>query len=152
MDIKFIPNNNNPTLDNAWLSGFSDSEGCFTVSVIKKSETYNQVHVQYILLQKNELKLMTKIAALFDSKVAHLKSYDGYNMTVNLSKLHKVISYFNIYSLKTKKYINYFNWLKVYKLVINKDHLNEDGLNRVKNLMNKINKKSSGQASPDLGA
>lgn len=85
---------------------------------------------------------MTKIAALFDGKVTYLKSYDEYNMTVNLSKLHKVISYFNIYSLKTKKYIDSFNWFKVYKLVINKDHFNEDGLNRVKDLMNKINKKS----------
>lgn len=142
MDIQLIQNDNNPTLDNAWLSGFSDSEGCFTVSVIKRSESYNQVQVRYILSQKNELELMTKIAALFDGRVTYLKSYDGYNMTVNLSKLCKVISYFNIYSLKTKKYIDYFNWLKVYKLVVNKDHFNEDGLNRVKDLMNKINKKS----------
>lgn len=142
MDIQLVQNDNNPTLDNAWLSGFSDSEGCFTISVIKRSESYNQVQVRYILSQKNELELMTKIAALFDGKVTYLKSYDGYNMTVNLSKLHKVISYFNIYSLKTKKYIDYFNWLKVYKLVVNKDHFNEDGLNRVRDLMNKINKKS----------
>lgn len=142
MDIQFIQNDNYPTLDNAWLSGFSDSEGCFTISVVKRSETYNQVHVRYILSQKGELELMTKIAALFDGKVSHLKSYNGYNMTVNLSKLHKVISYFNNYSLKTKKYIDYFNWLKVYKLVINKEHFNEDGLNRIKDLMNKINKNS----------
>nr|YP_009059710.1 LAGLIDADG/HNH endonuclease [Parasitella parasitica]AIO05760.1 LAGLIDADG/HNH endonuclease [Parasitella parasitica] len=141
-DIKLIQNDNNPTLDNAWLSGLSDSEGCFTVSVIKQSESYNQVQVQYILSQKNELELMTKIAALFDGKVTYLKSYDGYNMTVNLPKLRKVINYFNNYTLKTKKYIDYFNWLKVYKLVINKDHLYKDGLIRVIDLMNKINKKS----------
>lgn len=140
MDIKLIQNSNSPTLDNAWLSGFSDSEGCFTISVIKRSETYNQVHVRYILSQKDELELMTKIAEMLNGKVSHLKSYNGYNMTVNLSKLSKVISYFNRYSLKTKKYIDYFNWLKAYKLVINKDHFNEDGLNRVKDLMNKINK------------
>jgi hypothetical protein len=85
---------------------------------------------------------MTKIAEMLNGKVSHLKSYNGYNMTVNLSKLSKVIGYFNKYSLKTKKYIEYFNWLKAYKLVINKDHFNEDGLNRVKDLMNKINKKS----------
>lgn len=140
MDIKLIQNSNSPTLDNAWLSGFSDSEGCFTISVVKRSETYNQVHVRYILSQKGELELMSKIAEMLNGKVSHLKSYNGYNMTVNLSKLSKVISYFNRYSLKTKKYIDYFNWLKAYKLVINKDHFNEDGLNKVKDLMNKINK------------
>ena len=61
-------------------------------------------------------------------------------MTVNLTKLHKVIGYFNQYGLKTKKYICYFNWLKAYKLVINKEHFNDEGLERVKSLMNKINK------------
>lgn len=139
-DIKLIQNSNSPTLNNAWLSGFSDSEGCFTISVVKRSETYNQVHVRYILSQKGELELITKIAEMLNGKVSYLKSYNGYNMTVNLSKLSKVVSYFNRYSLKTKKYIDYFNWLKAYKLVINKDHFNEDGLNRVKDLMNKINK------------
>lgn len=139
-DIKLIQNSNSPTLNNTWLSGFSDSEGCFTISVVKRSETYNQVHVRYILSQKGELELMTKIAEMLNGKVSYLKSYNGYNMTVNLSKLSKVVSYFNRYSLKTKKYIDYFNWLKAYKLVINKDHFNEDGLNRVKDLMNKINK------------
>lgn len=139
-DIKLIQNSNSPTLNNAWLSGFSDSEGCFTISVVKRSETYNQVHVRYILSQKGELELMTKIAEMLNGKVSYLKNYNGYNMTVNLSKLSKVVSYFNRYSLKTKKYIDYFNWLKAYKLVINKDHFNEDGLNRVKDLMNKINK------------
>ncbi|KAG2219169.1 hypothetical protein INT45_008344 [Circinella minor] len=99
MDIKFIQNNKNPTLDNAWLSGFSDAEGCFTVNVIKRSETYNQVQVRYILSQKGELELMTKIAEMFN--------------------------------------------------VINKDHFNEDGLNRVKNLMNKINKNTSGHNTPE---
>lgn len=117
MDIKLIQNSNSPTLDNAWLSGFSDSEGCFTVSVVKRSETYNQVHVRYILSQKasapqgaevkspaqsagvlGELELMTKIAEMLNGKVSYLKSYNGYNMTVNLSKLSKVISYFNKYS------------------------------------------------------
>ncbi len=62
-DIQLIQNNNNPTLDNAWLSGFSDSKGCFTINVRKWSESYSQVQVQSILSQKNELDLMTKIAA-----------------------------------------------------------------------------------------
>jgi hypothetical protein len=69
---------------------------------------------------------MTKIAEMLNGKISYLKSYEGYNMTVNLSKLDRVISYYNKYSLKTKKYLSYFNWLKVYKLVINKEHLNEN--------------------------
>jgi hypothetical protein len=99
---------------------------CFSVSVIKRSESYNQVFIRYILSQKGELELMTKIAEMLNGKISYLNSYEGYNMTVNLSQLHKVISYFNNYSLKSKKYIYYSNWLKVYKLVINKEHFHEN--------------------------
>ena len=102
---------------------------------------------------------MTKIAEMLEGKIRFLTpgagrpipkgdgppapggtDYNGYNMTVNLTKLHKVIGYFNKYGLKTKKYICYFNWLKTYKLVMNKEHFNDEGLERVKSLMNKINK------------
>jgi len=139
-NICFINKVNDPTLNNGWLSGFTDAEGCFNVSVVKRSETYNQIHVRYILSQKGELELITKIAKILDGKISYLKNYNSYNMTVNLTKLHKVINYFTKYSLKTKKYIDYFNWLKAYKLVIKKKHLNDDGIEQVKNLMNKINK------------
>jgi uncharacterized protein YpiB (UPF0302 family) len=61
-------------------------------------------------------------------------------MTVNLLKLKKVIKYFNKYTLKTKKYIDYFNWVKVYELVISKSHFTEEGLNKIKSLIKKINK------------
>jgi Proton-conducting membrane transporter/LAGLIDADG endonuclease/NADH-Ubiquinone oxidoreductase (complex I), chain 5 N-terminus len=139
-NIGYINKVNYPTLDNGWLSGFTDAEGCFTVSIIKRSETYNQVQVRYILAQKGELELMNKIADMLGGRTSFLKDYNGYNMTVNLTKLDKVIGYFNKYSLKTKKYIHYFNWLKAYKLVMNKEHFNEKGLEQVRNLRDKINK------------
>jgi hypothetical protein len=143
--IRYTQNNSDVTLSNAWLAGFSDAEGCFTASANTRSEAYTQVQVRYILLQKEEKKLMSEIAKIFDSRISYLKSYDGYNitnMTVNLSKLTKVISYFKKYPLKTKKHIDYLNWLKVYSLVINKEHFTKTGLNKIKNLINKINKKS----------
>lgn len=69
-----------------------------------------------------------------------MKSYGGYNMVVNLTKLNKVIDYLNKFPLKTKKYINYFNWVKVYEIVIAKGHYNQEKLNIIKDLMRKINK------------
>jgi len=140
-NISFFQSNIRPTLDDAWLSGFTDAEGCFTVSIIKRSKNYTQVQVRYILSQQGELILLSKIALMLDGKLFYLKSYNGHNMTVNLSKLFLVISYFKTYPLKTKKRIDYLNWIKVYKLVINKKHFTEDGLNRIKNLVKKINKR-----------
>ena len=61
-------------------------------------------------------------------------------MTVNLLKLKEVIKYFNKYTLKTKKYLDYLNWIKVYELIILKSHFTEEGLNQIKSLIKKTNK------------
>lgn len=82
---------------------------------------------------------MNKMADLLNGKLQHMKSYGGYNMVVNLTKLNKVIDYLNKFPLKTKKHINYLNWIKVYEIVIAKGHYNQEKLNIIKDLMRKIN-------------
>ena len=129
------------SLENEWLLGFTDAEGCFTVSTIKNIKYNNtQVTVRYILSKKNEFEIMKEIALVLGGKVNYNKSYPGYNMIVNLTKLSKIIVYLNKYKLKTKKLISYKNWFKIYSLVINKQHLTESGLERINNLKTKINK------------
>lgn len=142
-NIIFISKINYPTLNNTWLLGFTDAEGCFTASILKRSKIYSQVQVRYILSQKDEFELLSYLAKLLNGKLTFLKSYGGYNMVVNFSKLHKIILYFNLYKLKTKKYLSYFNWLKVYKLVKQKKHLNlkDEGIYKLKIMISKINKK-----------
>nr|YP_313631.1 LAGLIDADG homing endonuclease [Epidermophyton floccosum]AAW78237.1 LAGLIDADG homing endonuclease [Epidermophyton floccosum] len=128
-------------LNNSWLAGFTDSQGCFTVSTIKKNK-YNsrQVTVRYILSQKGELDLLNKIALLLNGKVHYIKYYNGYNMVVNLTKLNNILNYLKLHKLKTKKLISYNNWLKVYILVKNKQHLIASGLEKINVLKKKINK------------
>lgn len=140
-ELQVYCSENTPSFENAWLAGFTDAEGCFTCSIISRSLTYSKIQVKYILSQKDEYKLLTKIAALTGGKVHHSKFDNGYTMTVNLSNLSRTIRYFNIYGLKTKKYISYLNWIKVYKLVKAQKHLNTEGLIKIRNLINKINAK-----------
>lgn len=81
------------------------------------------------------------MADLLNGKHYYFQGYGGYNMVVNLTKLaqHKVIDYFNKFPLKTKKHINYLNWIKVYEIVIAKRHYNKEKLNIIKDLMSKRN-------------
>jgi hypothetical protein len=67
------------------------------------------VRLRYILSQKGNFEQMQYLAAMLNGKTHYLKSYDGYNMTVNTTKLSLVINYFNSHPLKTKKSIVYFN-------------------------------------------
>jgi len=140
MSINHIESSSKPNLNSSWLSGFTDAEGCFTSSVLKNSKTGNTiVTVRYVLSQKNDLELSNYVANLLNGYTTYLKSYDGYNVTVNFSRLSKIIAYLEKHSLKTKKLISYRKWLKVFNLVKNKEHLNTEGLEKIKILVKDIN-------------
>lgn len=140
-NILFIRCNNKVTLDNAWLSGFTDAEGCFTSSAyLSKITNKYIVTVRYIVSQKDDIQFSKSLAYLINGYVTYVKSYDGYNTVVNHSKLSIIINYLKTYPLKTKKHVSYLRWLKVYCLVKNKHHLKENGIETVKSLINLINK------------
>ena len=134
MSVDILQHHLEPALSNAWLSGFTDAEGCFTFSLIFRNPTYTQVLVRYIVSQKDERIALEKIALLFQGRISYLKSYGGYNMTVNFSNLKKVIEYFSKYPLLSNKRIVFQNWLKVYHLVLTRQHLTHQGLEEIKKL------------------
>ena len=127
MNILVLKTEPNPSLNDGWISGFIDSEGCFTVSVLNNK----QVQVRCIISQKGEKRLMDLLSIILNGKVHYLASYKGYNMVINLTKLTVVLNYLAKYPLKTKKHISFLNWVKVYKLVINKEHFSEEGINKI---------------------
>jgi hypothetical protein len=55
--------------NNAWLSGFTD--GCFTITIQKRSETYTQYMIRYILSQKGEKEILIKIGELLGGKISY---------------------------------------------------------------------------------
>ena len=60
-----------PTLNDAWLSGFTDAEGCFSIKIVNTKSSF-YVSVLFILDQKNEEKALNKIALLFSDKKKEL--------------------------------------------------------------------------------
>lgn len=140
-DITFIECNKKVTLDNAWLSGFTDAEGCFTSSTyLSKTTNKYIVTVRYIISQKNDIEFSQYLAGLINGYTTYIKSYYGYNTVVNHSKLNIIVNYIKIYPLKTKKHVSYLRWLKVYELVKNKHHHNSKGIEKIKSLIKLINK------------
>lgn len=121
------------TMESAWLMGFLEAEGCFTVSLLKRSDKYVQVQVRFILAQKNEEIFMKSIAKKIKGKVYYLKSYDGYNIVVNLINLDIILNYISYNKFYTKKQIEYIKWLKIYKFIMEKNHLD---LNKKDKLLN----------------
>lgn len=139
-NIAFLDSINKVSLYNSWLSGFRDAEGCFTCSAyLNKTSNKHIVTVRYIISQKDDIEFSYHLANLINGYISYLKSYDGYNVVVNSTKLRKIIKYINNFPLQTKKHISYIRWLKVHKLVVNKEHHNIEGIEKIKSLIKFIN-------------
>jgi hypothetical protein len=50
-----------------------------------------------------------------------------------------ICDYFDTFPLKTNKKTSYVNWLKVYKMILNKEHLTPQGLDTIRSIKKTIN-------------
>lgn len=113
---------NKATIHNAWLSGFTDAEGCFNIT--------QNVYLRFILDQAEEELLLNNIGeVLLDSYTVIHKKTDqpgrkSKKKVYNLSSFIRVDNknyllirdYFNKYPLKTNKLNNYIHWCEVKEL------------------------------------
>lgn len=145
--IIFIDKAVNITLQDAWLSGFTDAEGCFNVSITSNTR-YALGHVikmRFLLDQKDEVILNT-IKDLFGFGIVTLRSEtkDVYRYTATgFQNMNEIILYFNKFNLLTKKDISYKKWLSIHNIIINKNHLTEEELSQVREIKEQINLNNS---------
>lgn len=133
-----------PSLEDSWISGFVDSEGCFSVTIYSKTNGYSII---FDLSQKACLSLN------FESGLEHLKSIFKvgvirkhslgseiyYYRVSGLSDTSKLFYYFDKHQLKTKKLKSYILWRDLHCKLSNKEHLNITLRPSLKVLASKIN-------------
>ena len=132
--ISKLPLDYSPLDSNAWLSGFIDAEGCFTIRVTQNKHcSTKKIALMLALVEKtinlnNEslLDIMTQISKflLCNLKtVVRAKQHAQYSArTANLQGNLAVKDYLNKYPLFTSKYLDYLAWEKVLTMIINKQH------------------------------
>jgi len=92
--VEHIPSAILPSLSNAWLSGFTDSEGCFTISFLSNS---NAFRIRYLVSQKWEINLpiLNHLIGLF--QVGSIEAHsiaENYSFVVSgLKACYKVYPY-----------------------------------------------------------
>nr|YP_010835612.1 hypothetical protein NQY40_pgp031 [Ulva meridionalis]WFS80080.1 hypothetical protein [Ulva meridionalis] len=149
------------SLNNAWLSGFIDAEGCFYANFsvkklfgpnkIIKPKFYQSFSLKQTISNENDIKLFNYILLLFES---NSKVYICYptNKTKYLSiqlssqKSQKLlINYIFNYKLKTIKHISFLRWWRIYLLKTKKkelfisENLSEKSIKKIKRLVKQIN-------------
>ena len=112
-----------PSLNDKWLAGFVDGEGCFTCSIGKdKGFSFN-----FNISQKEiiNVKILYHISILFKGGIVSKHYVDNvyeYRLS-GINKCKNVFFYFDTYKLYTKKSISYTLWKQVHNNLSNKHHL-----------------------------
>lgn len=114
-----------PTLNDAWFAGFTDGEGCFTCSMgEKRGFSFN-----FNISQKWEINLtvLEHFSVLFKNGIVSRHSEENtYEFRLGgVNNCKNVFSYFDKYTLYTKKSLSYKLWKDIHNDLINKDHLDE---------------------------
>jgi len=157
---RFISSENAISADNQqerlktayWISGFTDGEGCFTISVIKNLTTRfgKQIFPEFVITQgAKSLNALKTIKKYFNcGSIVLNKRYDNHNDYLyrycvrSISELNEIIiPFFNYFQLKTEKRKNFKIFKKAIKMMSNKEHLKKNGWNKILKFASQMNRK-----------
>lgn len=138
--IPFNPNLVIPTLNDHWLAGITDAEGCFTCSLLGNSNAYR---FRFLLSQLGLINqpVLVHIGNLLLGVVRPHSRPNVFELTVNgVNNMTKVLEYFDHHELRTKKAKSYLIWKEVRVSLIKGEHLSSDSRRLLKIKAKTINK------------
>ena len=142
-----------------WISGFTDGEGCFTVSCINNSTTKfgKQIFPEFVITQSvKSLKALEDIQTFFGvGSIVLNKRYDNHHEHLyrfcvrSVAELNeKIIPFFEEFKLKTSKHDDFLIFKKIVKVMALKEHLTESGFEKVLALASTMNQKKKRLYNP----
>lgn len=152
----------NSLLDsNAWLSGFTDADGNFSLNISKRKKKKNwriqlsfRLELQQNYQQNTEDKkfsfffICSKIASFFNvslytrERYFNGKIFYSFLIVAHSLQSHRIVyDYFNKYNLFSSKYLDFKDWSEIYLMQLDKLHLTELGLKRCLFIKAKFNNK-----------
>lgn len=126
-----------PSLNNAWLAGFIDAEGCFRIKV----ELTGSIKLIFELAQK-ERNILDKIKNLFPSLEGNIRK-DREHYVLSFSQIKArllLIDYLTKYQLKSHKNIVFVKWLKVHRIKVQDRKLTEKEKLKISKIGKTLNK------------
>ena len=147
-----------PVVSNEYIVGLTDGEGCFYVNVWK-SNAYRagfavQMHF-HIKMQEKDRNLLEKVkntigcGAVYFQKEQRANHCQCYRYTVSAKRdiLNTVIPFFKIYPLQSaSKQANFKLFCQIAHLVNQDVHKTEKGIEKIRLLKSRMNKKTIGLA------
>lgn len=130
-----------------WVTGFTDAEGCFSVTIEISESLSWKVRVSFeISLHEKDKDILERIryffgvGAIYNRRDRKISVYRVSN--VNYIK-SIIIPHFTKYPLISKKGIDFLLWSQLIKIIIDKNHLNKAGFFKILSYYASINKGTS---------
>lgn len=128
-----------------WLIGFIDGEGCFYVKIKKGKQEGQSTLVFSVTQHSRDLHLMNIIKDYLGCGIIE-KISTRPNMTVLViyklkDILLKIIPFFEKYSLLGIKLLDFKDFCKIAHLMVNKEHLTEQGMVKISIIKKGMNSK-----------
>ena len=142
--------NQQERLDADWIVGFVDGEGCFHISINKmdKMSLGWQVLPEFRIVQnQNDDNVLYKIQKYFGFGSVKTNRTDKHGTrrefrVRGLRNLKLLIDFFKENPLQTdSKRKNFELFSKVINMIDNKNHLKHEGLDKIANIVSKMNRK-----------
>ena len=139
------------SLDNSWLSGFTDAEGCFAASIsIRKLQNTYRLRTKFFLDQKDEKPVLYSILQLLNAgfiverkkRINKIKSEIAcYRLCLDSLKSQiELTSYFKKQPLKSKKKWSLKRWLRIRAYITNKKPISPEDWKKLQALCRGINR------------
>lgn len=128
-----------------YVTGFTDGEGCFFVSISPNSKYKTKFRVKttfQVGVHIKDIALLEKIKLFFN--VGHISKLglDSVQYRVSgINDLKVIINHFDEFSLLTYKQSDYLLFKEVVKLIEDGKHLTLEGLNRIASIKASLNSK-----------
>ncbi len=142
-----LPPSNQISLNNFWLAGFTQADGCFHISLAKSKthKTGYSVRLEFSIKQNDVIPLKL----LFETiKLGNLSQYSSgiwcYKST-GYKTASLLINYFDSFNLFSGKYVSYLKFRKVYIMITNGKHLEDKGIIKIKSIAMKGSSETSTQ-------
>ena len=132
-------------LDAQWITGFTDGEGCFHISVNPHPEMSvgYQVLPEFTIVQhQKDIQVLHALKAYFKCGVVRTNHGDRYAYRVrgieHLTSI--IIPFFEKNKLRTKKKLDFLAFRDVLRLMEQKKHLTAEGITSIQKIIKTMNR------------
>ena len=132
-------------LEAQWITGFVDGEGCFHVAINRHPEMTlgYQVLPEFTVVQhKRDVQLLYALKDYFKCGVVRTNHGDrmAYRVRQREHLLQYIVPFFLKHPLKSKKRVDFERFRRVLLMMEAGDHLTADGLEKIRQLAEQMNR------------